>query len=323
MKTEAGEEPERLGVDRARSSVHLDVLVPEEGVGFRALPGGVDDKGTAENFWVVWADTELLSKMVSDKETHRQYQSGSIHGHYVINSVLSSYSASCIWPFPVRIHNQSPQMWAQLYVWTTYRKQASPSAKSRTSVTTRSICSLLRGDKLFPSPSKPFRKPLARSLKHISLPDQESPPKNFGSFRTETGSSCAPCKRRSSTHATHGATVRVTWGDSRYEWRWAITVSWGDTNWFHATLQPAIPNGSPTNLVRHAGLQYLPLTGRETESLREKGRGLPSGPVREQPLDSQHGDPSPGLCWAVFYLIFHCPPSPIHRKSHQTNLSPG
>lgn len=50
MKTEAGEEPERLGVDRARSSVHLDVLVPEEGVGFRALPGGVDDKGTAENF---------------------------------------------------------------------------------------------------------------------------------------------------------------------------------------------------------------------------------------------------------------------------------
>lgn len=50
MKSEAGEEPERLGADRARSRVHLDALVPEEGVGFRALLRGVDDKGTAENF---------------------------------------------------------------------------------------------------------------------------------------------------------------------------------------------------------------------------------------------------------------------------------
>ena len=52
-ETEAGEKPERLGAARVRSSVHLDTLVPKEGMGFRPLLVGgvcVDDKGTAENF---------------------------------------------------------------------------------------------------------------------------------------------------------------------------------------------------------------------------------------------------------------------------------
>ena len=81
------------------------------------------------------------------------------------------------------------------------------------------------------------------------------------------------------------------------------------TNRFHAIPpNPIIPDGSLTNLVRCTGFHYLLLTGQETECLSQKGRGLPSSSMREQPLDSQHPDP---ICQAVFYLSFDCPPSPV------------
>lgn len=71
-KTKAGEKPERLGAARARSSVHLDVLVSKEGMGPEALPWGWTTEGEqrisaerseqTQNSEVRWCQTKTHSE---------------------------------------------------------------------------------------------------------------------------------------------------------------------------------------------------------------------------------------------------------------------